>query len=100
MYYTGDFPPYASIAAANVKRAFKAAIYVGKAIPKGGKEGGLTKDASLGRRWLTDCNPPNPSQHPKQMPRDRAGQSRHSSVIRREHDREHARRLLRIAWVF
>ncbi|WP_036296970.1 Eco29kI family restriction endonuclease [Methylosinus sp. PW1] len=49
IYYTGDFPAYASIAAVNREGAFKVPIYVGKAIPKGGRKGGVTKDSSKGR---------------------------------------------------
>jgi hypothetical protein len=48
IYYTGDFPAYAPIAAENKNCAFKRPIYVGKAIPKGGRKGGLSKDASAG----------------------------------------------------
>lgn len=53
IYYTGKFPAYAPITAENAKGAFKCPIYVGKAIPKGGRKGGLSKDASSGRA-LTD----------------------------------------------
>ena len=49
IYYTGSFPAYTPIAQANRDGAFKRPIYVGKAIPKGGRKGGLTKDASIGR---------------------------------------------------
>ena len=49
IYYTGKFPAYAPIADANRKNAFKSPIYVGKAIPKGGRKGGLTKDSAIGR---------------------------------------------------
>jgi hypothetical protein len=49
IYYVGDFPAYAPIAKKNRNGAFKQPIYVGKAIPKGGRKGGLTKDASIGR---------------------------------------------------
>ncbi len=49
IYYVGDFPAYAPIAEENRNGAFKQPIYVGKAIPKGGRKGGLTKDASIGR---------------------------------------------------
>lgn len=38
-----------SIAAANRNGEFKSPIYVGKAIPKGGRKGGLTKDFAVGR---------------------------------------------------
>lgn len=47
IYYTGDFASYACIS--NKNGQFLAPIYVGKAIPKGGRKGGLTKDASRGR---------------------------------------------------
>lgn len=43
IYYTGLFAPYALISGG------KKPIYVGKAIPKGGRKGGLTKDAAKGR---------------------------------------------------
>lgn len=49
IYYTGDFPAYTSLASQNRSGAFKTPIYVGKAIPKGGRKGGLTKDSSSGR---------------------------------------------------
>ena len=48
IYYTGDFPAYAGIAADNREGAFRRPIYVGKAIPKGGRKGGLSKDAADG----------------------------------------------------
>lgn len=48
LYYQGDFPSYAPIAAAN-QNELSRPIYVGKAIPKGGRKGGLTRDASTGR---------------------------------------------------
>ena len=43
IYYAGRFAPYAQI------RKTKAPIYIGKAIPKGGRKGGLGADASKGR---------------------------------------------------
>ena len=49
IYYTGSFPAYAPIAAANRNSAFATPIYIGKAIPKGGRKGGLTLDAGSGR---------------------------------------------------
>jgi len=49
LYYTGSFQPYAPIATANASRRFRQPIYVGKAIPKGGRKGGLTADARTGR---------------------------------------------------
>lgn len=39
IYYTGGFAPYAKISAANKKGQFAQPIYVGKAIPKGGRKG-------------------------------------------------------------
>lgn len=45
IYYRGDFPAYQSITTANVER-WDRPIYVGKAIPKGGRKGGITRDAS------------------------------------------------------
>lgn len=54
IYYVGDFPAYAPIAAANVGDAFKRPIYVGKAIPKGGRKGGISKDAASKGHALAD----------------------------------------------
>jgi hypothetical protein len=48
IYYSGPFPSYASIAGAEKP------VYVGKAIPKGGRKGGLTTDASATGRALAD----------------------------------------------
>lgn len=49
IYYAGDFSPYASLSALNKDGQFVAPIYVGKAIPKGGRKGGLTADATKGK---------------------------------------------------
>jgi hypothetical protein len=49
IYYIGDFEPYAPIKAGNVDGQWSRPIYVGKAIPKGGRKGGLGADSSLGR---------------------------------------------------
>lgn len=49
IYYTGDFPPYAPIADKNRGNAFAQPIYVGKAIPEGGRKGGLVHDAGKGQ---------------------------------------------------
>lgn len=49
IYYSGDFEVYAPVADANRDGVFSKPIYVGKAIPKGGRKGGLTKDSSAGR---------------------------------------------------
>lgn len=49
IYYAGQFPAYASIKASVEQEEFTHPIYVGKAIPKGGRKGGLSKDAAVGR---------------------------------------------------
>lgn len=48
IYYTGAFPAYAPIAEQNRGDAFRQPIYVGKAIPKGGRKGGLGMDSAKG----------------------------------------------------
>lgn len=48
IYYTGPFPAYGPVAAPNRNGEFGQPIYVGKAIPKGGRKGGITADASMG----------------------------------------------------
>lgn len=49
IYYTGDFPLYGPIAEQNAKGRFNQPIYIGKAIPKGGRKGGFTDDDSAMR---------------------------------------------------
>ena len=49
IYYTGDFGPYAPVAEKNRDSVFGQPIYVGKAVPKGARKGGLAFDASKGR---------------------------------------------------
>lgn len=49
IYYTGDFPPYKRISDLNRDESFGQPIYVGKAIPKGGRKGGLTANSALGK---------------------------------------------------
>lgn len=52
VYYTGNFPAYAPIAKANARGNFAQPIYVGKAIPAGGRKGAeidVLKDAATGR---------------------------------------------------
>ncbi|MBX3484778.1 Eco29kI family restriction endonuclease [Phenylobacterium sp.] len=44
IYYTGDFPLYEPIAAANRDDQWRWPIYVGKAIPAGGRKGGKPTD--------------------------------------------------------
>lgn len=45
LYYTGKFKPYGQLAARNRGGKFELPVYVGKAIPKGGRKG--TGDAEL-----------------------------------------------------
>lgn len=49
LYYTGDFPEYEPIARANRGDAFRVPIYVGKAIPEGGRKGKIIEDANTTR---------------------------------------------------
>lgn len=49
IYYTGPMPCYEKIATENKDQRWESPIYVGKAIPKGGRKGGLGKDASGGK---------------------------------------------------
>jgi Eco29kI restriction endonuclease len=48
IYYCGGFRPYRKIAEMNRNDAFSKPIYVGKAIPEGGRKGGLSKDSAKG----------------------------------------------------
>ena len=48
IYYTGDFPAYKKIAERNRGEKFAAPIYVGKAIPPGGRKGTLEPNAKAG----------------------------------------------------
>ncbi len=48
IYYIGPFPAYEPVAKPNRSDEFWRPIYVGKAIPKGGRKGGITADASKG----------------------------------------------------
>jgi len=54
IYYSGPFPAYQSIASESADRSDQTPIYVGKAIPKGGRKGGLTDQASASGRSLAD----------------------------------------------
>lgn len=49
IYYTGAFAAYAPIAARNADNQFLQPIYVGKAVPKGARKGGLGFDAGKGK---------------------------------------------------
>lgn len=48
LYYTGDFPAYVPVSELNANSVFAQPIYVGKAIPRGGRKGGLTAAAATG----------------------------------------------------
>src|SRR5438445_5703301 len=48
IYYAGEFEHYESLAADNREGKWLRPIYVGKAIPKGGRKGGLGLDAPAG----------------------------------------------------
>jgi hypothetical protein len=48
IYYTGDYEPYRTIAELNQQGAFEAPIYIGKAIPKGARRGGVGSGESPG----------------------------------------------------
>lgn len=48
IYYTGYFQLYAPVARKNRGGVFQQPIYVGKAIPKGGRKGGISTDAGKG----------------------------------------------------
>ncbi len=47
IYYTGAFTSYAPVAELNTHGAFRQPIYIGKAIPKGGRKGGFGNDNFL-----------------------------------------------------
>jgi hypothetical protein len=49
IYYTGGFESYVPVAEKNKNGVFEQPIYVGKAVPKGARKGGLSFDASKGR---------------------------------------------------
>jgi hypothetical protein len=49
IYYTGAFDAYRPVAEKNQNERFEQPIYVGKAVPKGARKGGLSFDAAKGR---------------------------------------------------
>jgi hypothetical protein len=49
IYYTGKFKPYGALSAKNSGGAFKAPIYVGKAVPPGARKGNFGLEADPGR---------------------------------------------------
>ncbi|HEY3454277.1 MAG TPA: Eco29kI family restriction endonuclease [Bryobacteraceae bacterium] len=48
IYYSGDFAAYRPVAEKNRGEAYSQPIYVGKAVPKGARKGGLSFDATKG----------------------------------------------------
>jgi hypothetical protein len=48
IYYTGSFKPYRPIGTPDADGRFERPIYVGKAVPKGARKGGLTFDSGRG----------------------------------------------------
>lgn len=48
IYYAGDFPPYRPLSQKNLDGQWTQPIYVGKAIPRGARRGGLGLDAPAG----------------------------------------------------
>lgn len=49
IYYTGDFGPYARLKEANENSQWRAPLYVGKAIPSGGRKGGMGLEPPRGK---------------------------------------------------
>jgi len=54
IYYSGPFPAYAPISSEIANPLARRPIYVGKAIPKGGRKGGLTSGTTVAGRALLD----------------------------------------------
>lgn len=54
IYYSGKLDLYAPVARKNAGKAFEQPIYIGKAIPKGGRKGGLSEDAAARGTALRD----------------------------------------------
>lgn len=48
LYYTGDYPPYRALAERNREGRFEWPIYVGEAMPQGGRKGAEDLDAPAG----------------------------------------------------
>ena len=48
IYYFGDFPAYESLSNGNCDIGEETPIYVGKAVPKGTRKGGLRQDTEIG----------------------------------------------------
>jgi hypothetical protein len=56
IYYSGDYLPYKSIASKNKGKQFIQPIYVGKAIPSGGRKGGVDLGESAGEVLFNRLN--------------------------------------------
>lgn len=56
IYYTGDHPAYAALAEANRDGAFAQPIYVGKAIPSGGRKGTVALGSVTGKYLYNRLN--------------------------------------------
>ncbi len=54
IYHSGKLKCYSPLAKANADGQFNQPIYIGKAIPKGGRKGGLTEDAAAKGTALRD----------------------------------------------
>lgn len=54
LYYTGSLEWYGPIATLNRDEKFAQPIYIGKAIPKGGRKGGFSEDAAANGTALRD----------------------------------------------
>ena len=54
IYYSGPFKAYAPITSVETDDSSAKPIYVGKAIPKGGRKGGLSQDVSASGKALAD----------------------------------------------
>jgi hypothetical protein len=54
LYYSGSLPIYAPIASGNQNGIYSKPIYVGKAIPKGGRKGGFQNEASATGKAIAD----------------------------------------------
>lgn len=56
IYYTGDFPLYASMVEQNTNNKFAEPIYVGKAVPAGARKGGFGLDLNPGAALFNRLN--------------------------------------------
>jgi len=56
IYYTGDYAPYAWLKEANTNDQWRAPLYVGKAIPSGGRKGGMGMEPPRGKFLFNRLN--------------------------------------------